>query len=105
MSEAISTGDYRLQCSEAAFQDLIVQYAELRGWRWHHETDSRRSKAGLPDLILVRRGRVIFAELKTERGKLRPAQRDWIADLEAVEGVETYVWRPSMWHEIERILD
>ena len=85
--------------SEAVFQDLVVQYAELRSWKWHHETDSRKSKAGLPDLILVRRGRCIFAELKTEKGKLRPAQADWVAELEAVEGVEVYVWRPSMWSQ------
>lgn len=68
-------------------------------------TISRKSKAGLPDLILVRRGRCIFAELKTEKGKLRPAQADWVAELEAVEGVEVYVWRPSMWDTIAGVLE
>jgi hypothetical protein len=56
--------------SEAEFQAQVVSLAELRGWRIFHDHDSRRNTAGLPDLILVRRGRLIFAELKSERGRI-----------------------------------
>jgi hypothetical protein len=89
--------------SERSFMDSVVKYAEVMGWSAYHTHDSRRSQAGLPDLILRRRPRVVWAELKSERGRLTPAQREWIADLRAC-GQEAYIWRPSMWKDVERIL-
>lgn len=62
-----------------------------------------RNESGFPDLVLVRRPRVIFAELKAERGRLLDAQRDWLAALRDCS-VESYLWRPSDWPEIERVL-
>ena len=55
---------------------------------------------GFPDLVLAREGVVIFAELKAEKGRLRPDQEKWIAALGAC-----YVWRPSDWPAILQILD
>jgi len=46
---------------------------------------------------------VIFAELKTDKGKLSEAQAAWIAELGAA-GAEVYVWRPQDWVTIESIL-
>lgn len=98
-----------LQVSERAFQRWVTDYAEWRHWLWFHDMDSRRNKAGLPDLILVRGGRLVLVELKTELGRLRASQRDWLAALKSVEeraqgAVEVYVWRPSDRPSIERIL-
>ena len=64
---------------------------------------------GLPDLIMARRGRVIFAELKSTKGKVRPDQQMWLDELTArVPDVthEVYTWRPADWQsgEIERVL-
>ena len=89
--------------SERSFMGQVVAYARLMGWRCYHTYDSRRSDAGFPDLVLVRRPRVIFAELKSDRGKLTDDQRAW---LEALDGcsVERYIWRPSDWPKVERIL-
>ena len=89
--------------TERQFMQQVVMYAYLMGWRCYHTHDSRRSEAGFPDLVLVRRPRVVFAELKSERGKLTLDQRVW---LDALEGctVERYVWRPSDWRAIERLL-
>lgn len=56
---------------------------------------------GYVDLTMARDGRVIFAELKTEKGKLSPAQEEW---RDALEGQEYYLWRPSHWPIIERVL-
>lgn len=89
--------------TERAFQASVVRYARLMGWAAYHTYDSRRSDAGFPDLVLVRRPRVVFAELKSQRGRLRPAQRAWIEELRAC-GQDVFIWRPSQWQEVERVL-
>lgn len=89
---------------EVAFQREVCRLLDLRGWHWHHETDSRRSKRGLPDLIATRAGRLLIIELKSEHGKLRPAQRIWLVLLRQVTGIEVYLWRPSDWDAIEGVV-
>lgn len=88
---------------EAGFQRAVVEYAQLCGWRVWHDADSRRNAPGLPDLILVRPPRLLFAELKREGGRVRPEQREWLAALAAC-GVETALWHPSDWPAIEQTL-
>ena len=56
--------------TEAQFQAAVIQYAELKGWMVYHTHDSRGSRPGFPDLTMVRDGVLIFAELKSERGRL-----------------------------------
>jgi len=89
--------------TETRFQQQVVKLAELLGWRWYHTHDSRRSPAGFPDLVLLRRPRVIFLELKADRTVVTDAQRDWIAELRAC-GQEAYIARPKHWERLERIL-
>lgn len=77
---------------EKEWQRQVVQLAKTLGWRSYHTFDSRRSTHGFPDLVLVRE-RVIYLELKRERGKLTDEQADWLlALLEA--GAHAYVARP-----------
>ena len=91
--------------SEAAFESLLLEYAEAHGWKRYHTHNSSRSPAGFPDEVLVRLQRVIFAELKSEIGKESKAQAEWRKALEAVGGnVEAYLWRPSDWDRILEIL-
>ena len=111
------------QVKEQTLQASIVKLAHLTGWEWiHHASDSRFSNAGLPDLILARRSpeRLIFAELKTEAGKLSKGkwygkgskahyelgQDEVLTLLREIKGIEVYLWRPHDWSsgEIERIL-
>jgi hypothetical protein len=89
---------------ERDWQSRVIDVARLRRWRVFHDQDSRRNTAGLPDLLLVRRGRLIFAELKTETGRLTADQNAWLLDLSACPGVEVHVWRPSDWPEVQRVL-
>lgn len=79
---------------ENTLQASVIALAERAGWLIHHETDSRRSKPGLPDLICAHpiHG-TVFIELKTETGKLRPAQMRWRTTLIA-NGSRYYVFRP-----------
>lgn len=80
--------------SEDALQRSLIEVAELHGWQWHHETDSRRSKAGFPDLVCAHMSHgVCFIELKSERGYLQPAQREW-RDVLVAAGARYYVFRP-----------
>ena len=89
--------------TERAFQASVIRYARLMGWREYHTRDSRGSQAGFPDLVLIRRPRVVWAELKSERGRLSDDQRAWIEELRAC-GQTAFVWRPSSWQEVERVL-
>lgn len=84
--------------SEAFFQSEVIRLAKALGWVYYHTHDSRRSPAGFPDLVLMHRGqgRVIYRELKTERGRVTAAQRDWQDGL-VLCGVDAAVWRPSDW--------
>jgi len=52
----------------------------------------------------VRRGRLVFAELKTNTGRLTVEQDAWLHDLAACEGVAAYCWRPCDWATVQRIL-
>ena len=89
--------------SEREVQDQIVREATDpvvgNGWLVFHDNDSRRNNAGFPDLVLVKDGKIIFAELKREskRAKLRDDQVVWIEELGRASGenVMVAVWRPS----------
>lgn len=53
--------------------------------------------------MLCRADRLLFAELKSERGRLSAAQREWREAL-GMAGVRVRVWRPSDWDEIVEVL-
>ncbi len=99
----MAASDFMLRLTEAEFQQMIIDRGRLLGWLVYHTHDSRRSAAGFPDLVLCRDGRVIFAEVKSEKGKLSKAQLAWLYELKAAVD-EAYVWRPSEWGVIERVL-
>lgn len=106
--------------SEKAFMAAVIEAAHLLGWRhfhdnatngplhcWHcgRRTTQPRNPAGFPDLVLVRRPRLVWAELKAEGGVVSPEQAAWLDDLRAC-GQEVYLWTPtpSDWAEITRVL-
>lgn len=99
---------------EKDFGHQIEHLLQLFGWRWKHDLpalyrDGRMATTfagdkGFPDYIAVRHTRLIFAEIKNERGRLTHAQADWLDDLRTVPHVETYVWRPDQLQEIKDIL-
>ena len=89
--------------TERAFQRQVNDLCALLGWLTYHTHRSDRSPAGFPDSVMVRGGRVIFAELKTERGRLAYAQEKWRDALRGA-GTEWYLWRPSMMQEIIDLL-
>ena len=84
--------------SEADFQEALVEYAEMWGWLVWHDNDSRRNDAGFPDLVMVKGGKIIFAELKRQkRYTIKPKQLEWIEALGLAAGpnVMATFWFPS----------
>lgn len=90
--------------TERQLQNAIVKWAALRGWLVYHTYDSRRSEKGFPDLCMVRPPRLVFAELKSARGKVTEEQKHWLDNLAATSLQiahnaywlpEVYLWRPD----------
>jgi len=81
---------------EKDWQRQVRDLAATLGYRRaYHTFDSRRSDTGFPDLVLVSptRRRIVYLELKREKGKVSDAQASWIRDLHSA-GAEVYVARP-----------
>ncbi|KKK55200.1 hypothetical protein LCGC14_3076950 [marine sediment metagenome] len=117
------------------FEDLLDTY----GYKWMHPRPARVKRGGVEIYETAYSGhkgyldytiahevkqRLIFAELKSETGKLSPDQQLWIDTLKECQrqitltpvpipigrklklfySFEVYVWRPSQRDEIEVIL-
>jgi len=110
--------------TEAELQRNVIELARWQGWMVHHCRPSvNRSgdwsthiqgDAGFPDLCMVHKatGRVVFAELKGERGKATTAQTNWLSALMTTsalvgwQDVQVREWRPTQWLDgtIQRVL-
>lgn len=98
--------------TERLFQAEVNRYAWEHGWFYLHIPPSFRGgrllthtegQNGWPDLVAVRGGRIVVAELKAGAGRLSPAQQAWL-DAWRQTTAEVYVWRDSNWPEIEEAL-
>ena len=111
------TGDLKARClalaglapvsadsSEREFQAELIAEALRRGWACYHTFDSRRSVAGFPDLVMLRAGSLIAAELKVKKNKTTAAQEAWLSLFGMVPGVRVFRWRPEDWADIVKEL-
>ena len=89
-----------LAISERDFQAMVRELAEWMGWRTYHTWRSDHSPAGYPDLTMVRGRRIVYAELKSERGRVSQEQAAWLDALLATGQCEVKLWRPSMWESV-----
>lgn len=82
--------------TEKEWQRQVVDLLGWNGWASYHTYDSRRSNPGFPDIfaIHIETGDRLAAELKTEEGRVSPAQEWWL-NLFELAGIDCYVWRPS----------
>jgi hypothetical protein len=104
--DLFSSSGYIAPESEREFQGRVIDLARLNGWSVYSIPDSRRvTLAGYPDLTMWRGKRLVFAELKREKGRLSPAQELILGQLRELPNVEVYVWRPSDWVAIREALD
>jgi hypothetical protein len=102
--------------TEKQLQQAILDCARHLGWLAYHTHDSRHSAAGFPDLLMLRGPRLVFAELKTETGRLSHEQQAWLDAFSSVArslyardpaaGFDGFVWRPKDWTsgEVEAVL-
>lgn len=98
--------DYGDTMSEKQLMETIRQAAKLLGYLCYHTHNSMHSAGGFPDLVLVRKRRLIFAELKSAKGKITDGQESWLQALQwSVPGVEVYLWRPIDLDEALKILE
>ena len=102
MRRAPGTATKLPELTEKQWQNQVTSLAKTLGYKVYHTFLSRWSDAGFPDLVLVGH-RVIYAELKREKGKCTESQAGWIRDLR-LAGAEVYVWRPSDWDEVVEVL-
>ena len=91
--------------NEAEFEAALVDLAHTFGWAAVGFRPARTNKGwrtpvkwdgkGWPDLVLTHpKHGVIFAELKTGRGRLSPEQTEWQTRL-GDAGQRVFVWRPA----------
>jgi len=110
----------KLAISESDFMSAVIDLGHLYGWRIAHFrpglsqsgrylTAVQADGAGFPDLVLVRQNNVgtatlIILELKSQKGRLSEAQKEWLAVLDKVPGVVARCARPADWDEIAEML-
>lgn len=92
--------------TEKDLESQVKGLAKLFGWKYYHTWRSIHSPAGFPDCVMVRGERIIFAELKSEKGQVSPKQQDWLDALGNVgdKDVQVYIWRPADFEKIAEVL-
>ena len=91
--------------SEAELQRTVLEMAQSFRWLRAHfrpamtmrgfRTPVEGDGAGFPDLILVREGRLVVAELKAAKGELSIEQTLWLTAFSTVPCAEVHVIRPE----------
>ena len=72
--------------TETDIRRQVTDYLQLRQYFCFYVLQGLGAYKGIPDLIAVKNGRVLFIELKTPRGRQSEYQRKFQADLEAHGG-------------------
>jgi len=85
---------------ESLIQKEIIEYLKANNWLvYKNVSQGQRIQGhgrvmstckGIPDLSIIKDGRLIYIEVKTEKGKLSEHQEKWIANAEKY-GVKTIV--------------
>jgi len=97
--------------TEEEFLSAVMGLAAWAGWRRYHPRPARYKDGrhathyagdqGFPDLVLCHPHRgVIFAELKTAKGRISETQQLWLDELRS-GGAEAYLWRPADLEDIK----
>ena len=103
---------FQVEITEAEFQQMVTKQAEALGWQWMHVATTgigRHSPMrgtmgkGWPDLVLVKGSRILFIELKRQKGLMTTEQMAVMNLLEQTKA-ETYCFRPADIPQILHVL-
>ena len=75
-------------------QELVERECNQRKLAYYHPYDSRKSRVGWPDLVIVLLTDVIYVELKAEKRRPTQAQARWL-NLLTSRRCRCYLWRPT----------
>ena len=100
--------DQPVVSSEHEWERWVIGAARLFGWRVAKLQGAQGSSdPGVPDLLLARRGRCIFVELKYGNGGTTEDQERWIEELNGAVGFDgtgaatrSIVAYPADWEEL-----
>lgn len=90
--------------SEASFMARVVALARLNHWKVFHAHRSDHSESGFPDLVMLRRNRLLAWECKSQSGRPTAEQIAWRDAFDGVITVRAEIVRPSDWDAIVREL-
>ena len=100
--------------TEAEFQTNVIELAKTLGWLIHHDRGDYRNciggDPGFPDLVLAKNGRVLFLELKSEKGYITKPQMRWAVAIDSGVGwdydaqIAYHLVRPSDMQHIAHLL-
>lgn len=84
--------------TEKTWQRQVEELLTIHGWASFHDLSGKTSGSaarGFPDLIAIRGAELIALELKTQKGRVAPEQKQWIMRFDGVETSEGHMVRPS----------
>ncbi len=85
----------------------VLELLDLLGWRAMHARPAKTAhgwrtplqgptSTGFPDIVAVKAGRILAAELKVKRNQPSPEQVAWL-DAFRSGGAEVHLWRDTDW--------
>ena len=100
--------------TEKQLQEYVRRSCKAQGLLYYHTHNSKHSPPGFPDCVIISTDPhcIIYAELKSEKGRVTPAQAGWLDALTLLAAssssnlMRVYLWRPKHWlsGEISRCL-
>jgi len=93
----------KIVITEKQFESQVKDLTKLFHCdKYYHPFLSKWSERGFPDCTIIKVPRLIYAELKSEKGKLSPEQAEWLELLKQCKTIEAYCWKP---HQIDEIVE
>jgi len=95
--------------SEASLETTLRTYLAHAGYLAYHTHLSKRSAPGFPDWAIIHPdgGPLFLWELKSQNqsAQASPAQRRWLDALAKATRIETGLYRPPDWPNMQRMLE
>lgn len=103
-----------IKITEKQFSSQVEDLFDLYQWTWTHFRPGMMQSGrwvtplsgfkGFPDYCAVKKDKLIFLELKSDKGKTSPSQKIWLSKLKDA-GCDVYVFKPSDFEKIVEVLN